>query len=187
VTTPWRLAQHLVILAQALNSDNISSWVNRQSGTGHEFGGTWRGGFGAPPICIRPPRPPTRLSRRPATAAASKTTRTPALPLLAMPIASRSSLGRASKKTAGIRATRAPPDVWHGTPIHGGWLSTTCAGLQGVIDQKIEGGRDCRTTLMARSLPAHSTKRELINLLNAICYPLRRRPHADLGCLPPLQ
>jgi hypothetical protein len=115
-----------VVLAQALNSDNISNWVTRQTGTGHES----------------------------VTAHGYSTQHSMAAP-------------------TGFGA----PPIYHAyNPVAGGQMQTwdghvhsASSRPQDVIDQKIEDGSDCRTTLMVRNLPANFTKVDFINLLNAIC------------------
>jgi hypothetical protein len=62
--------------------------------------------------------------------------------------------------------------TWDGHVHTGSWRP------QGVIDQKIEETAGLPSKV--RNLPANFTKRDTINLLNAICHP-------RLGCLPPLQ
>jgi hypothetical protein len=134
--------QHVDILAQALNSENISSWVTRQTGTGYEFSGTGRTG--------------TRRSSN------------------GQPVTTR---GYATQPAMPAPTGFGPPQFFEAfNPVAQGqmqsWdgqLSSKISRPQDVIDQKIEDGSDCRTTLMVRNLPANFTKLDFINLLNAIC------------------
>ena len=50
-----------------------------------------------------------------------------------------------------------------------GYVHPSISRPQDVIDQKIEDGSDCRTTLMVRNLPAHYTKDDFLRLLNTYC------------------
>ena len=50
-----------------------------------------------------------------------------------------------------------------------GYVHPSISRPQDVIDQKIEDGSDCRTTLMVRNLPANYTKQDFLRLLNTYC------------------
>jgi hypothetical protein len=69
-----------------------------------------------------------------------------------------------------------PPIYETFDPISGGRMQTWDGQIhsnigrpQDVIDQRIEDGSDCRTTLMIRNFPPEFSAGDLINLLNSIC------------------
>jgi hypothetical protein len=128
-----------------LNAENISTWANRQAG--YEYSGTGRTG--------------TRLnsSGQPTTIAGYLTQ--PAMP------------GPASRPQPGFGAPQIFQEfntVASGTmQSWDGYVHPNISRPQDVIDQKIEDGSDCRTTLMVRNLPANFTKSDFIRLLNTFC------------------
>ena len=153
-TSPLRTSltifQHIQFHADALDFEILRNLPPRQGGTGFEFSGTGRTG--------------TRVDAKGQRATTSGYSKLATVP------------GLAPKCLPEPTGFGAPPIYEAFDPINGGYMQTYDGQLhpnisrpQDVIDQRIEDGSDCRTTLMIRNFPPEFSGQNLIDLLNTVC------------------